>query len=104
MFITHSFLLHTQTPNYLHYARVIANPHVNLREPYNLNRADGDYVSRSLPHHSPTPSTESFVQNGRPLTSRPCASRSSSTRSTNPPASPSTPPALGQSTIPTRPG
>jgi hypothetical protein len=45
VFITHSFLLHTQTPNFLNYARVIANPHVNLREPYNLNRSNGDYVS-----------------------------------------------------------
>jgi hypothetical protein len=24
---------------------VITNPHVNLKEPYNLNRADGNYVS-----------------------------------------------------------
>jgi hypothetical protein len=31
--------------NCLHYARVITNPHVSLREPYNLNRPDGDYVS-----------------------------------------------------------
>lgn len=45
VFITQSFLLHTQTPNFLNYALVIANPHLNLREPYNLNRSNGDYVS-----------------------------------------------------------
>lgn len=38
-------LPHTHTPNHLHYARVISNPHVNLKEPFNLNRPDGDYVS-----------------------------------------------------------
>lgn len=45
VFITHGLLPHTNGQNHLHYARVITNPHVNLVEPYNLNRADGDYVS-----------------------------------------------------------
>lgn len=45
VFITHGLLPHTNGQNHLHYARVITNPHVNLVEPYNLNRVDGDYVS-----------------------------------------------------------
>lgn len=45
LFITHQLLPHSHAPNYLQYARVITNPHVNLREDYNLNREDGDYVS-----------------------------------------------------------
>lgn len=44
VFITHGLLPHAHTPNHLHYARVITNPHVNLKEPFNLNRPDGDYV------------------------------------------------------------
>jgi hypothetical protein len=36
---------HAPSRNHMHYARVITNPHVNLKEPYNLNRADGNYVS-----------------------------------------------------------
>lgn len=47
IFLTHGMLPHTHTPNHLHYARVITNPHVNLSEPFNLNRDDGDYVSLS---------------------------------------------------------
>ncbi|RSH91555.1 hypothetical protein EHS25_009854 [Saitozyma podzolica] len=43
VFILHGLLPHSNNYNYLHYARVITNPHVNLREPYNLNRPDGDY-------------------------------------------------------------
>lgn len=45
VFVTHGMLPHTHTPNHLHYARVISNPHINLKQPFNLNRADGDYVS-----------------------------------------------------------
>lgn len=46
-FILHGLLPHTNSYNYKHYPRVITNPHVTLKEPYNLNRgpADGDYVS-----------------------------------------------------------
>jgi hypothetical protein len=29
----------------LRYPRVITNPHVSLKDDYNLNRPDGDYVS-----------------------------------------------------------
>ena len=46
VFITHGFLPHATGQNHLHYARVITNPHVNLTEPFILNREDGDYVSR----------------------------------------------------------
>lgn len=48
VFITHSFLPHTHTPNHLPYARVITNPHVNLKDPFNLNRSDGNYVRHSF--------------------------------------------------------
>jgi hypothetical protein len=46
-FILHGLLPHTNSYNYKHYPRVITNPHVTLKEPYNLNRGpkDGDYVS-----------------------------------------------------------
>ena len=74
VFITHGLIPHTATPNHLHYARVITNPHVNL------NRADGDYV-RSSPqdcYHadghrlrvskcSSEPSEENLYQNTNPL-------------------------------------
>lgn len=42
--VTHGMLPHSHSPNHLHYARVITNPHVNLSEPFNLNRPDGDYT------------------------------------------------------------
>jgi hypothetical protein len=45
VFLLHGLLPHVASFNYLHYARVITNPHVTLKEPYNLNRAEGDYVS-----------------------------------------------------------
>lgn len=45
LLVTHGMLPHSHSPNHLHYARVITNPHVNLVEPFDLNRADGDYVS-----------------------------------------------------------
>jgi hypothetical protein len=45
VFILHGLLPHVASFNHLHYARVITNPHVTLKEPYNLNRPDGDYVS-----------------------------------------------------------
>jgi hypothetical protein len=44
VFVTHGMLPHSHSPNHLHYARVITNPHVNLSEPFNLSRKDGDYV------------------------------------------------------------
>ncbi|ORY31054.1 hypothetical protein BCR39DRAFT_494260 [Naematelia encephala] len=44
VFITHGLLPHTWSENHLHYARVISNPHVNLVEPFNLNRKDSDYT------------------------------------------------------------
>ena len=40
---------HTHGVNHLHFARVITNPHVNMTDPFNLNRPDGDYVSTSVP-------------------------------------------------------
>lgn len=46
--LLHGLLPHTPSPNFLHYARVISNPHVSLHSPYNLNRGDGNYVSRNL--------------------------------------------------------
>jgi hypothetical protein len=65
-FITHGLLPHTNGQNHLHYARVISNPHVNLIDPYNLNRADPeDYTlceqvilralnRTSIPEYKPT--------------------------------------------------
>ncbi|KAH8901708.1 hypothetical protein GQ53DRAFT_851719 [Thozetella sp. PMI_491] len=44
VFITHGLLPHAGGQNHLHYARVITNPHVNLTEPFNLSREDGDYT------------------------------------------------------------
>lgn len=44
VFITHGLLPHAHTPNHLWYPRIITNPHVNMVEPFNLNRPDGDYV------------------------------------------------------------
>ncbi|WOO78408.1 uncharacterized protein LOC62_02G001955 [Vanrija pseudolonga] len=44
IFVTHGLLPHAHTPNHKHYARVITNPHINLANPHNLNRADGDYT------------------------------------------------------------
>ncbi|KAM5342288.1 hypothetical protein ACJ41O_013254 [Fusarium nematophilum] len=41
--LLHGLLPHVASPNYLHYARVITNPHVTLHSPYNLNRPDGNY-------------------------------------------------------------
>jgi hypothetical protein len=52
VFILHGLLPHVASFNHLHYARVITNPHVTLREPYNLNRPDGDYVSLVDPSFS----------------------------------------------------
>ncbi|KAK5128267.1 hypothetical protein LTR85_002934 [Meristemomyces frigidus] len=43
VFIMHGLLPHVAGFNYLHYARVITNPHVTLRDPYDLNRPDGEY-------------------------------------------------------------
>lgn len=42
--ILHGLLPHVSSPNYLHYARTISNPHVALHSPHNFNRPDGDYV------------------------------------------------------------
>ncbi|KAJ7105843.1 hypothetical protein C8R44DRAFT_745498 [Mycena epipterygia] len=44
VFITHALLPHSPSKNHLHEVRVITNPHVNLKDPYNLNRPDGDYT------------------------------------------------------------
>ena len=46
--LLHGLLPHVASPNYLHYARVISNPHVSLHSPHSLNRADGNYVSVRL--------------------------------------------------------
>jgi ectoine hydroxylase-related dioxygenase (phytanoyl-CoA dioxygenase family) len=50
--LLHGLVPHAASPNYLHYARVISNPHVSLRRPYNLNRPDGNYVSPFKQTHS----------------------------------------------------
>ncbi|OAL53052.1 hypothetical protein IQ07DRAFT_585033 [Pyrenochaeta sp. DS3sAY3a] len=42
--LLHGLLPHAASPNYLHYPRVISNPHVSLHSPYNLNRPNGDYT------------------------------------------------------------
>ena len=49
VFITHGLLPHSHSPNYLHYPRVISNPHLNMCVPFNLNRSDGDFVSGTHP-------------------------------------------------------
>lgn len=51
VFILHGLLPHVAGFNFLHYARVITNPHVTLKDPYSLNRPDGDYVSLAVPYH-----------------------------------------------------
>ncbi|EJT97058.1 hypothetical protein DACRYDRAFT_59431 [Dacryopinax primogenitus] len=44
VFVTHGLLPHCSSENILRNPRIITNPHVNLAEPYNLDRADpGDY-------------------------------------------------------------
>jgi hypothetical protein len=55
VFITHGMIPHAHTPNHLHYPRIITNPHVNLAEPFNLNRPDGDYVSTVTRIHTSDP-------------------------------------------------
>ncbi|KDR66402.1 hypothetical protein GALMADRAFT_106528 [Galerina marginata CBS 339.88] len=63
--ILHGLLPHTNGVNHLHYARVITNPHVNMVEPFNLNRSDGNYTlceqvilralgRESVPEYKPT--------------------------------------------------
>ncbi|EJU05252.1 hypothetical protein DACRYDRAFT_46009 [Dacryopinax primogenitus] len=43
-FICHCYTLHTASKNHHRNLRAITNPHVNLKEPFNLNRADpSDY-------------------------------------------------------------
>lgn len=65
LYVTHGMLPHSHSPNHLNYARVITNPHVNLRDPFNLNRPDGDYTlceqvilrglgRESIPEYIPT--------------------------------------------------
>lgn len=49
VFITHAMLPHAPGINHLWYPRIITNPHVNLKEPFNLNRSDGNYVSEVKP-------------------------------------------------------
>jgi len=44
VFVTHALLPHSPSKNHLHEVRVITNPHVNLKDPYNLNRPDGNYT------------------------------------------------------------
>jgi len=43
-FICHNFLPHTASKNHLRNLRVITNPHISLKEPFNFNRPDpSDY-------------------------------------------------------------
>ena len=44
--LLHGLLPHSAGPNYLHYARVISNPHVALAKEHELYREDGNYVGR----------------------------------------------------------
>lgn len=64
-FLLHGLLPHTASINRLYYARVITNPHVTLKEEYNLDRPDGDYSlleqlilraldRQSIPEYHPT--------------------------------------------------
>lgn len=46
--LLHGHLPHVASPNFLHFARVISNPHVALHSPHNLNRPDGNYVGLTL--------------------------------------------------------
>ena len=46
--LLHGDLPHCAGPNYLHYARIISNPHAALKDAHNLNRPDGNYVGSSL--------------------------------------------------------
>ena len=48
VFLLHGLLPHAAGPNYLHYARVISNPHVSLAGPHQLYREDGNYVSAAM--------------------------------------------------------
>ncbi|RSH89876.1 hypothetical protein EHS25_001862 [Saitozyma podzolica] len=41
--LLHGLLPHTNSLNYLHYARIITNPHACLKAPLNFNRVDGNY-------------------------------------------------------------
>lgn len=68
--LLHGLLPHTASPNYLHYARVISNPHVCLHSPYNLNRSDGNYVSLCV-------NIKTYLPANYILLSRACWSRSS---------------------------
>jgi hypothetical protein len=69
VFILHGLLPHSNNFNYLHYARVITNPHVNLREPYSLDRPDGDYVSERGVGLPPEPTVTSHLAPRTPLAS-----------------------------------
>ncbi|KAI5479741.1 hypothetical protein MNV49_003002 [Pseudohyphozyma bogoriensis] len=71
VFLLHGLLPHANSANHLRYARVIANPHCNMVEPFNLNRADGDYTlceqvilnalgRTSIPEYAPTRSREVY--------------------------------------------
>ncbi|WWC58909.1 uncharacterized protein I303_101454 [Kwoniella dejecticola CBS 10117] len=70
LFITHQLLPHSHAPNYRRYARVITNPHINMRENHNLDRADGDYnlceqvILKALgrDHVSFTPTRDRLIQ------------------------------------------
>jgi len=42
--LLHGDLPHCAGPNYLHYARIISNPHASLKDSHNLNRPDGNYT------------------------------------------------------------
>jgi len=43
VFLLHGLLPHCAGPNYLHFARIISNPHVCMAQPHDFNRADGNY-------------------------------------------------------------
>jgi hypothetical protein len=56
--LLHGLLPHTNSLNYLHYARIITNPHACLKEPLNFNREDGNYVRAYLSNSTPADDTD----------------------------------------------
>lgn len=43
VYLLHPFMLHSASRNVLREVRIITNPPVSLKEPFNYNRADGRY-------------------------------------------------------------
>lgn len=43
VYLVHPFMLHSAGKNHLRIPRIITNPQVSLKEPFKLERKDGDY-------------------------------------------------------------